>query len=270
MGRFKAIRARRFAMIRRRVSPVILGVGLFFCSVASLPSQEPASKPIPAGKVPNVAEEPGAENIYVPPKAGEPFTGKSTLNWTSPDGVNSRFMFMSMVARDSSGRIYFESRRTMKQDGQLQPRWNFIIIDPKEKTRTVCYVTTETCRINAFRLISYADSERVEDAGRATTMEISSLGTSVIDALTVEGKREMTTVAAGAYNNEKAMVITRDVWHSPELDLDVAITKTDPRSGTFARKIEIVSRGEPDAEYFTIPKEYTLLDNRPVVGMGKR
>ena len=41
------------------------------------------------------------------------------------------------------------------------------------------------------------------------------------------------------------------------------ISKTDPRSGTFVRKVEIISRNEPDPEYFTIPSDYTFLDNRP-------
>ena len=75
--------------------------------------------------------------------------------------------------------------------------------------------------------------------------------------------RETTSVAAGAYGNSKPLVITREVWHSPELDLDVSITKTDPRSGTFMRKIEILSRGEPNPEYFTVPDDYVFLDDRP-------
>jgi hypothetical protein len=251
-------------MVRGCVSWMVLGVVFVFPAASSLPSQEPFANIRPAGQNPDVAAEPGADNLYVPPKPGEPFTGKSTVMWSSPDGSRSQFAFMSMLARESSGKLYFESRRRMSESGEIQPRWNFIIIDPKEETRTVCYVSTKTCRINAFRRITYADSERVEDVGRATTRETANLGTSVIDALTVEGRRETTSVAAGAYNNSKPLVITREVWHSPELDLDVAITKSDPRSGTFARKIEIVSRGEPDPEYFTIPKDYTLLDNRPV------
>ena len=48
-------------------------------------------------------------------------------------------------------------------------------------------------------------------------MESVSLGTSVIDALTVTGTKETTSVAAGAYGNEEAMVITREVWHSRSL-----------------------------------------------------
>jgi hypothetical protein len=251
-------------MMRRCVSWTIVVVVCGFLAARSLPSQEPFTNTRPAGKVPDVAAEPGADNLYVPPKPGQPFTGKSTVTWVSPDEFQSHFAFMSMLARDSSGKLYFESRRRMLKSGELQPRWNFIIIDPKEQTRTVCFVEQKTCRINAFRRISFAESNESEDLPRATAMETTSLGTSVIDALTVEGRRETTSVAAGAYNNSKPLLITRDIWHSPELDLDVAITKTDPRSGTFARKIEIVSRGEPDPEYFTIPKDYTMVDNRPV------
>jgi hypothetical protein len=169
-----------------------------------------------------------------------------------------------MLARDSSGKLYFENRRAIEESGEMAPRWQFVIIDPKRQTRTTCYVETKTCRINAYRQVTYRESEGVEDAPRATKMESASLGTSVIDSLSVEGTKETTSVAAGAYGNSQPMEITREIWHSPELDLNVLITKVDPRTGTTTRKIDIVSRGEPDAAYFAIPPDYTFLDNRPV------
>jgi hypothetical protein len=250
-------------MSRNLVSWLFLSVVLFAASTPLLHAQEPFANTRPPGKNPDVAANPGVEDMYVPPQPGQPFTGKSVVTWTRTDGSTSQFAFLSMLARDSSGKLYFESRRRMSQSGEVQPRWNFIIIDPQEKTRTICYVVTKTCRINAFRHSVYSESGEAEDLPPAAATESLSLGASVIDALTVEGTRETTSVAAGAYGNLKPFVITRDVWHSPELDLDVAITKTDPRSGTFARKIEILSRGEPDPEYFAIPADYTCLDNRP-------
>jgi hypothetical protein len=250
-------------MMRYRVSWLVLSVALFVVFATFLPAQEPFANTRPPGKNPDVAAMSGVENMYVPPTPGRPFTGKSVVTWTSNDESSSHLAFMSMLARDSSGKLYFESRRRMTASGEIQPRWNFILIDPKEETRTTCYVATKTCRINAFLRAVYAKSEAAEDAPRASIMESVSLGTSVIDALTVEGTRETTSVTAGAYGNSEALVITRELWHSPELDLDVVIKKADPRSGNFVRKIEIVSRNEPDPEYFTIPKDYTFLDNRP-------
>ena len=250
-------------MLRNRVSWLVLPVALFVASASFLPAQEPFANTRPPGKNPNVAANPGVEDMYVPPKPGLPFTGKSVVTWTRGDGSASQFAFMSMLARDSSGKLYFESRRRKAESGNLQPRWNFIVIDPKEETRTTCYVATKTCRVDAFRHTVYAESGDAENAPRASATESLALGTSVLDALTVEGTRETTSVAAGAYGNSKPLVITREVWHSPELDLDVSITKTDPRSGTFIRKIEILSRGEPNPEYFTVPDDYVFLDDRP-------
>jgi hypothetical protein len=237
---------------------------LLFAMPVALPAQTPntvASTVAPA-RNPDVAANPGIENMYVPPIPAQPFTAKATVTWTKNDGSQHE-LFMTMLARDSSGKIYFENRRMLNENGEPQPRWRFIIIDPQEKTRTNCYVNTKTCRIDAFRRVSYEDSEKVEDVGRARTVETANLGTSVIDALTVEGTRETTSVAAGAYNNAKPMVITREVWRSPELNLDISISKTDPRTGTNTRKLEILSRNDPDPDYFNIPKDYTLLDNRP-------
>lgn len=35
--------------------------------------------------------------------------------------------------------------------------------------------------------------------------------------------------AAGAYGNREPMTTYEEIWHSSELDLDVSITRTDPR-----------------------------------------
>jgi hypothetical protein len=252
-------------MPRYCVSWLGLPVALLAVSAIFLSAQEPFANTRPPGKNPDVAAMPGVENMYVPPKPGQPFTGKSVVTWTGEDESTSHLAFISMLARDSSGKLYFESRRRMMPSGEVQPRWNFIIIDPKEETRTTCYVATKTCRINAFLRAVYAKSQGAEDAPRASTMESVSLGASVFDTVTVEGTRQTTSVAAGAYGNSKPLVITRELWHSPELDLDVLITKVDPRSGKFVRKIEVLSRNEPDPEDFTIPSDYTFLDNRPTV-----
>ena len=262
-------------MTRDRVLWFILVWALLVASVDSLSAQQMspvtaagasgANASDPTVRFPNAAANAVIESMYVPPKNGQPFSGKSIATLTHVRrGTTVEFAFFSLVARDSSGRIYFENRRAFPSAGEPAPRSYFIIIDPKEHTRTMCYVATKTCRINAFRRVSYAESETREEAPRASTSETVSLGTDVIDALTVEGTRETTTIAAGAYGNSEAMVTSKEVWHSPELDLDISITRTDPRIGTSTRKITEISRNEPDPEYFAIPADYKLLDNRPL------
>ena len=80
--------------------------------------------------------------------------------------------------------------------------------------------------------------------------------------MTVSGTREITTIAAGAYGNREPITTYKEVWRSPELDLDVSITRTDPRWGRQTRRLTEISRGEPDPDYFAIPADYKMLDNR--------
>jgi hypothetical protein len=68
---------------------------------------------------------PGVENMYVPPNSGQPFTAKSVVTWTSRDQSSSHVAFMSMVARDSSGKIYFESRRTPHRRRRFSAKMEF-------------------------------------------------------------------------------------------------------------------------------------------------
>jgi hypothetical protein len=102
-------------MLRFRVSSLVLAVPLL---AASLFAQQPSSEPL--GKHPDVAANPGVDNMYVPPIAGQPFSGKSVVT-VSRNGSSSHLIFMSMLARDSKGKLYFENRRPIDETGQPQP-----------------------------------------------------------------------------------------------------------------------------------------------------
>jgi hypothetical protein len=101
-------------------------------------------------------------------RTAEPFSAKSVALLTqNRQGSSVRFGFISLVARDSSGRMYFENRRPLAPSGEPLPRTYFIVIDPAEHTRTTGYVATRTCRINAFRHVSYDETEKADEAPRA-------------------------------------------------------------------------------------------------------
>jgi hypothetical protein len=220
---------------------------------------------VPEGMVPpNSAANAVIRNMYVPTTPGEPFSGRSVATLTQVrHGTTVRFGFISLVARDSTGKLYFENRRPLTSSGEAAPRTYFIVIDPGEHTRTMCYVATKSCRINTFRHVTQADPGTDEtNAPAAATSKKISLGNKTIDTLTVVGTRETTLIAVGAYGNQRPFVTEEEIWHSPELDLDVSIVRHDPRSGDQTRDITEISRGEPDPEYFSIPPNYKLLDNR--------
>ncbi|MBB5202715.1 hypothetical protein HNQ51_000008 [Inhella inkyongensis] len=84
-----------------------------------------------------------------------------------------------------------------------------------------------------------------------------------IEGLKVNGERSTWTIAAGKIGNEKPIVITREVWTSPELMLTVHSRDFDPRSGETVYRLEKLKRGEPDAALMKPPADYSRRSSLP-------
>jgi hypothetical protein len=77
-----------------------------------------------------------------------------------------------------------------------------------------------------------------------------------IEGLRVNGERTTWTIEAGKVGNDKPIVITREVWTSPELILTVQTRDFDPRSGEVSYRLKNLRRAEPDAALMRVPAEY--------------
>jgi hypothetical protein len=84
----------------------------------------------------------------------------------------------------------------------------------------------------------------------------SPLGTRDIEGVKANGERTTWTIEAGRLGNEKPIVITRDVWTSPELMLTVQSRDFDPRSGEVNYRLVNLKRGEPDPALMKPPADY--------------
>jgi hypothetical protein len=83
-----------------------------------------------------------------------------------------------------------------------------------------------------------------------------------IDGLKVHGERTTWTIEAGKIGNEKPIVISREVWRSPELMLTVSSRDADPRSGEQNYRLENIKRGEPDPALMKPPADFSEVPKR--------
>jgi len=92
-----------------------------------------------------------------------------------------------------------------------------------------------------------------------------SLGTQVIkeNGLNAEGTRITRTIPAGQIGNDKPIQIVFERWYSPDLQIVVKSTRTDPRFGTTSYVLTNVQRAEPAAALFTVPSDYTVKEGGP-------
>lgn len=93
--------------------------------------------------------------------------------------------------------------------------------------------------------------------GNNANVQTQSLGTKTMDGLTVEGTLKTRTIPAGQFGNSKSIAITTEQWYSPDLQMMVSITRTDPRFGTTTYQLTNIDRTNPPQSMFMVPSDYT-------------
>ncbi|NDF51440.1 MAG: hypothetical protein EB116_15405, partial [Betaproteobacteria bacterium] len=88
----------------------------------------------------------------------------------------------------------------------------------------------------------------------------SDLGQRVVEGLQVQGELTTWTIEAGRVGNDKPMLITREVWQSPELMIPVSIQDRDPRFGERFLRVFNIQRDEPEPELMRVPADFLKLE----------
>jgi hypothetical protein len=204
--------------------------------------------------------------IQVLPVTGRPFSGTDTIEWTHNLEAGSVVTnhLTAIVARDSQGHIYRERRNFVPGNTSRESKLiEKIIYDPISHTKTTCTVATRHCSITAYSApISFtpAPSGLRDNGSRSLTRE--SLGGSTVDDLSVIGTRETLTTNAAVVGNDRPLITTREFWYSPDLQINLSVTRQDPREGTQVIKLIDLNRSEPDPALFQVPTDFTVQDHR--------
>jgi hypothetical protein len=89
---------------------------------------------------------------------------------------------------------------------------------------------------------------------------VEDLGTQTIEGVSATGTRTTITIPAGQIGNELPIVTVSERWYSPELQVTVMSTRSDPRTGTTTYKLTNINRSEPAPTLFQVPADYTVHD----------
>jgi hypothetical protein len=204
--------------------------------------------------------------IEVLPVTARPFSGTDTIEWTHnlEDGSVVTTHLTAVVARDSQGRIYRERRNFVPANTSQQSKLiDKIFYDPNAHTKTTCTVATHQCSITAYYApVSFtpAPAGPRDNGTRYLTRE--GLGNNTLDDLNVVGTVETLTINSGEVGNDRPLAITREFWYSPDLQINLSVTRKDPRQGTQVIKLVDLTRSEPDPAMFQVPADFTVQDHR--------
>lgn len=202
--------------------------------------------------------------VEILPTPGRPFSGRDSIDWIRnlEDGTTVTTHLDANLARDSQGRVYREHVSFVPANSNEQSkRKDFTLSDPVAHTRTTCVMASHRCVIAGYFAPT---SFRVQPAGSFDDgkrfLSRESLGNDVIDGLNVVGTRETTSINAGVLGNNHPLVSTREFWYSPDLQVNLSVTRKDPREGTQTIHVMDISRSEPDPAMFQVPAGFVVQD----------
>jgi hypothetical protein len=207
---------------------------------------------------------------------GAPFSATATSQTTSTlqDGTVINRTAQLTLARDSQGRVRHELTATgfgpLADSGA--PKTMVMISDPVAGVHYMLDTTAKVAHKETLRSPgTSADAETFQQrmAAReakeiaAGTLKKESLGTQVINGVSAEGTRTTKIIPAGKVGNDKAIQVVSERWYSPDLQIVVKSTHTDPQFGTTTYSVTNLAKAEPAATLFAVPSDYTVTAGRP-------
>jgi hypothetical protein len=104
---------------------------------------------------------------------------------------------------------------------------------------------------------------RIAEEEAAGLLKRESLGTQTINGVVAEGTRTTRTIPVGQIGNDKPLQIVSERWYSPDLQIVLKTTRTDPRFGTTTYTVTNIQRSEPSASLFAVPSDFTVQTGGP-------
>jgi hypothetical protein len=86
------------------------------------------------------------------------------------------------------------------------------------------------------------------------------LGRQTIEGLPADGTRITVTIPPGQMGNDLTIQVVTERWYSADLQMNIVIKRSDPRTGETVTKLTNVSRSEPAHSSFEPPSDYKVSD----------
>lgn len=226
----------------------------------------PQAAPVPSQAVQMLVQSRAnvVENMNV---KGAPFTAEYIVEskGTLRDGTEVDVKHTMMRYRDGEGRTRMEMDDTIRiVDTEAHLFYNlnkktlsgmkgpFQVSTPDDELRARAQAALEQ-RLAA----EAAKGGPYVTLGPEVKME--SLGTQVMEGLTVEGTRTTTMTRYGQTDGAPRIKVVQERWYSPDLQMDIMVTNDDPRQPTVSVvRYTNIQRTEPDPALFRLPVGYTV------------
>lgn len=205
--------------------------------------------------------------LFFGPKANAPFTATAKTIWVKilPDGSTVTTWNQRRVARDMDGRIVQERAKFVPENSAEEPAVRFVeYTDPVAHTMYSCFPSAKVCNLGSYFVPQSFPMlpEGLQRDGQ-TFLTRENLGVETFEGMEVQHSRETFTFYKETIGNTNTILHVVEYWYSPELGVDLKVTRHDPRDGDQTLWLTNISTTAADPSVFQIPHDYRILDHRP-------
>jgi hypothetical protein len=202
-------------------------------------------------------------SISIPPVPKAPFTTTLRTQWvrTLADGSTLTVQNHRIIMRDSAGRI-FQERCLLVPAGAQTTVNRLEISDPVQHWKYFCDPDSHTCELRDYFAEAVPLVVTAAENGKAGNVTHEALGKKMISGVETTGTRETISILAGAMGNSGPLTISKEIWYSSQLGLNLQVTRVDLRHGTQTFEVENLTEAEPDPTFFSVPPGFTVVDER--------
>jgi hypothetical protein len=189
----------------------------------------------------------------------EPYSGVGVTNSTQTlsNGTTITRAECVKLYRDSSGRTRREETR-QSSTCSATPQ-SIVITDPVAGVEYFIDAKNSTYRqVTRTPPAAGATTSTGQRPANPNVVE-TSLGTQSIQgtSLSAQGTQTVVTIPAGQNGNSQPIIITSIHWYSPDLQIVVQSSRTDPRMGNSTYLLSNISTAEPAESLFQLPAGLT-------------
>jgi hypothetical protein len=209
----------------------------------------------------------GIEGAQTGPIAGRPFSAteiRKTVQ-TLADGTRLERSDTSRFYRDGYGRMRVESPNRV----EIFDFINGIQYDlqPAEKSYEKKSIPNYTKSVTAAVVGGRSSTSFSSDAPEARLNRkprgalTEDLPSQTFNGFMMKGSRVTVAIPVGAIGNDRELKVISERWYSPDLQVLVKSSNSDPRFGVSSYELTDIVQGPPDPLLFQVPADYNLKAN---------
>lgn len=191
---------------------------------------------------------------------GQPFSAETLIEDTK------RLFDGTTATKRRTGAIYRDAEGRTRREQPLEMVGGVNIVGSDNKPQMLVFINDFDSRTQIFLDIPNKIARKTPlptgagplDPKGPGNAKKESLGTKVIDGVTVEGTREMFEIPVGQIGNDKPMQVVTEKWFSKELQVLVQSRHLDPVAGEHIFRLVNIKRAEPSPEMFAVPSGYRM------------